>query len=132
MKASPGAVLVAVVAVSVSGCGTVCNLAGGFVHPDSEPQVYGGVTRDLAIIDKAVSDPPAAEHSVGDARLAVVLLGVAVADPFLSFVGDTLTLPITIPLQERRKAAERAQDEASSVARKVDERDTRQSPPQSE
>jgi uncharacterized protein YceK len=119
MKASPSAVLAAVVAVSLSGCGTVCNLAGGIIHPDSEPRVYGGVVRDLEIIDKAVSDQKPAMDSVGDARLALVILSVAVADPFLSFVGDTLTLPLTVPLQERRKAAERAEHEASGAAARV-------------
>ena len=35
------------------------------------------------------------------------------------YIGDTLTLPITIPLQERRKAAERVEDEGGSAAGKV-------------
>jgi hypothetical protein len=104
MKALIG-VVGALVAVSLGGCGTVCNLAGGIVHPESEPRVYGGVVRDLEIIDQAISSPPPSEP-IGDPRLALVILPLAVADPILSFVGDTLTLPITVPLQKRRKAAE--------------------------
>jgi uncharacterized protein YceK len=130
LKASPVAGIVVVLAVSLSGCGTVCNLAGGIVHPDSEPRIYGGVVRDLEIIDKAVSGPPATE-SIGDAKFAALILAVAVADPFLSFVGDTLTLPLTVPLQERRQTAERAEDKAGAAAGKVAAGDARQ-PPQAE
>jgi hypothetical protein len=48
MGRSPRA-LVATAALPLSGCGTICNFAGGFVHPD-EPRVYGGVLRDLEIL----------------------------------------------------------------------------------
>lgn len=88
------------------GCGTVCNLAGGLVHPEKEPVVYGGVQRDLEIIDKIVDkgkgfNCPAGGQ--GEAMTAVFLLGLVVVDPILSFVGDTLTLPITVLAEQWRE-----------------------------
>src|SRR6266404_4100690 len=105
--------IVMIVAISLSGCGTVCNLAGGVVHPDSEPRVYGGVIRDVEIIEKAVSGPlPTGTLSTDDGKGAVFLvtaiISLAAVDPILSFVADTLTLPVTIPLQSRRTAREQA------------------------
>jgi uncharacterized protein YceK len=99
----------ALAALSLSGCGTVCNLAGGIVHPESEPKVYGGVQRDLTIIEKGYGSTMTMnqkDDSQGGAALALTIIAVAVLDPVLSFVGDTVTLPITIPLQRRRFAAE--------------------------
>jgi hypothetical protein len=106
---------VILVALSSSGCGTVCNLAGGVAHPDSEPRVYGGVIRDVEIIDKVVNKakPNSDNQQVSQAisggwEKAVVLVAfvsvIISADPVLSMVADTLTLPITIPLQNRRIA----------------------------
>jgi uncharacterized protein YceK len=103
------------VTLSSSGCGTVCNLAGGVMHPDNEPRIYGGVIRDVEIIDKVVNKPKANPDnqqvsqaiSGGWEKAAVLAAFVAViisADPVLSMVADTLTLPITIPLQIRRIA----------------------------
>jgi hypothetical protein len=113
-------VLGAFLALSSSGCGTVCNLAGGIAHPDSEPRVYGGVIKDLEVLDEAISNPPTqpllGESTGGDARLALVVLALLAADPILSFVADTLTLPITVPLQERRIAAGKRQSERGPKA----------------
>lgn len=43
------------------GCGTVCNLAGGVIHPEDEPKVYGGMQRDLdfysGMVDGGSSSP---------------------------------------------------------------------------
>ena len=80
------------IAVLAIGCGTVCNLAGGFVHPEEEPKVYGGVQRDLGFIGEMASDPkgfncPAG--SQGAAMTAIFILGMAAVDPVLSLVGDT-------------------------------------------
>jgi uncharacterized protein YceK len=98
-----------ITSVLASGCGTVCNLVGGVVHPDSEPKVYGGVARDLDIIEKGVTGTPTmgqGNAGKGAAVLVVGVLALAVVDPILSFAADTLTLPVTIPLQERRIALE--------------------------
>ncbi|HLN31716.1 MAG TPA: hypothetical protein VK395_28510 [Gemmataceae bacterium] len=109
---------VLIVAMLLSGCGTVCNLAGGVVHPESEPRIYGGVGRDLDIIDKACNIGPSQNAGSGGengkAYLAAALISLAVVDPILSFAADTLTLPVTIPLQERRIAREHENAAAAS------------------
>jgi hypothetical protein len=112
MKAAFLAVLVV---VSLSGCGTVCNLAGGIIHPESEPRVYGGVVKDLEVIDRSINAPP--NSMGGDVRLAPFLLALAVGDPILSFVADTLTLPITIPLQARRISVEHQNEDCTRSGR---------------
>jgi uncharacterized protein YceK len=102
MKTALIAVVTVIGAVSLSGCGTVCNLAGGIVHPDNETRVYGGVILDLEVIDAAVSGK---KTFGGGPGAVVVLLPLAVLDPMLSLIADTLTLPFTIPLQAKRNAA---------------------------
>ena len=101
------------------GCGTVCNLVGGVTHPDTEPRVYGGLQRDVEVLDGVVNGAqsnPQMQIS-HDPRAALILVPVGIADPILSFVGDTLTLPITIPLQRRRIAnSEDGQDSRASSA----------------
>jgi hypothetical protein len=47
MKSAVSVTTAVCVAVFSSGCGTVCNLAGGVLHPDKEPRVYGGLQLDL-------------------------------------------------------------------------------------
>jgi uncharacterized protein YceK len=123
---------VILVALSSSGCGTVCNLAGGVVHPDSEPRIYGGFIRDFEIIDKAVSKPD--EHLLsprgnppsgqGGAYAMTAILAIAAVDPVVSLVADTLTLPITIPLQNRRiaKQEDKSGDSPPPVANSLQPR----------
>jgi uncharacterized protein YceK len=100
------------VAVSLSGCGTVCNLAGGVTQPDVEPRVYGGVQRDFEVLSDVCSTTfhPGGSTLSGDGKtaafLSAILAAAFVGDPILSFVADTLTLPVTIPLQNRRIAEE--------------------------
>jgi hypothetical protein len=98
--------VIAALAFALSGCGTTCNLAGGIVHPDTEPRVYGGVLRDMEIIEKVVNCP-ASDRQYGGKSAVFLVAGAIVlgtGDPILSFVADTLTLPITIPLQRKRDA----------------------------
>jgi uncharacterized protein YceK len=86
------------------GCGTVCNLADGVRHPDQAPRTYGGVARNLEWISEGqiVENPypeswdEAVENFYGIAYWTII-------DPPLSFVGDTLTLPLTWYLQDRRE-----------------------------
>jgi uncharacterized protein YceK len=124
---------VILVAFVSSGCGTVCNLAGGVVHPDSEPRIYGGVIRDFEIIDKVVSKPepllhPQAGSSLGNGQGAAyflaAIIAVAALDPVVSLVADTLTLPITIPLQNRRiaKLEDKSGDSPPPVANSLQPR----------
>jgi len=96
--------------LAATGCGTVCNLAGGVAHPDKEPMVYGGVIRDLDIIDSAINGGGQINGGAAgkeEAALVACIVAIAVGDPIISFVADTITLPITIPLQERRIAREK-------------------------
>jgi uncharacterized protein YceK len=109
------------VAVSLSGCGTVCNLAGGVTQPDVEPRVYGGVQRDFEVLSDVCSSTfhPSGGTLSGDGKAAAFwsacLLTAFAGDPILSLVGDTLTLPVTIPLQNRR-IAEEVKDRAGDTA----------------
>lgn len=98
----------------LGSCGTVCNLAGGAIHPDKEPRIYGGVALDKEFLESFCTQ---SHSSCGDPRLGVAILGVMAVDPILSFVGDTLTLPITIPLQRRRIAAD--EKELSTIREEV-------------
>ena len=100
-------------AVLATCCGTVCNLAGGIRHPESEPRVYGGLQKDFEAISSLASGGPLLDGQQGnDGRAAAFFVGliaaVGVAEVGLTFVGDTLTLPLTACLQERRASAEQA------------------------
>lgn len=104
--------VVAVLSLSLCGCGTVCNFAGGVVHSDREPAVYGGVKRDLDIIESAVNAHPDNPPNMG--KGAVYLVALALVDPIVSFIADTLTLPITIPIQYWRQKAEKNDENSTS------------------
>jgi len=118
MKNSLLAVIPAILAVSLSGCGTICNFADGVIHPDDEPRIYGGVLRDLEIMDEAVNAPPRATPLVGseNGKGLIFLCLLGLMDPPLSFVGDTLTLPITIYVQEKRVAARNSDTDTAKPA----------------
>lgn len=104
--------VLAVSILSLAGCGTVCNFAGGIVHPDQEPRIYGGIQRDMNIIETAVTTKPDNPPNMGKA--AVVILALALVDPIVSLVADTLTLPITIPIQYWREKAEKNDENSTS------------------
>jgi hypothetical protein len=95
----------------LSGCGTVCNLAGGVLHPDREPRVFGGFLRDMEIITGVTKpDMPGLGQTRGGKGAVILLaaaLTIAAVDPMVSLAADVLTLPITIPLQNARQARER-------------------------
>jgi hypothetical protein len=100
MKRTGIGAILALAAVSWSGCGTVANLADGVVHPnadwvDSGPKIYGGIEKDFDAFQNS-------NASMGTTKLAAMLL---LAEIPLTLVGDTLTLPITIWVQEKRAAA---------------------------
>jgi hypothetical protein len=97
-------VFLVIIGLASSGCGTVCNLSGGLVHPEEEPRIYGGLIRDIEIIDKMSSGVASKPGGSGAAVIAVAVLAIVTVDPIMSLVADTLTLPITIPLQEARTA----------------------------
>src|SRR4051812_32489761 len=92
MAGAARTLVLAMVALSLSGCGTVCNLAWLHVRGDKlscgPPLVYGGVQNDVEIINRASQATGAPGMGTGGLYL--------LADVALSFVADTLTLPIPI------------------------------------
>ena len=99
------ALTLGITALVTGGCGTVCNLAGGVVHPDEMPMVYGGVQVDAGCIGK-IGNGSASTADAAKGRL--FLVGLGLVDMSVSFVADTLTLPLTVYVQQRRTAAEDA------------------------
>jgi|SRR6516165_2677631 hypothetical protein len=93
-------VLLALAAFLTVGCGTIRNLAGGFTDPDSEPRIYGGLIRD-----SEPGEPVLPGVGVKwNEKAAVLFMPIVLAELGLTFVGDTMTLPITIVMQECRNA----------------------------
>jgi uncharacterized protein YceK len=82
--------------LALGGCGTVANLRGkGWDHT----QIYGGVRRDVKATEDWIADYSAMKET--DIRQDVgVGVGVTLIslDTALSAIGDTLTLPVTIPV----------------------------------
>ncbi len=103
MKQMPRAAVVATAALLLSGCGTVCNFAGGLTHAD--PQVYGGVQLDLAVLGAIAGVSTVSDSAPVDPRVGFIFLGILLVDPILSLAGDTLTLPITLYIEHQRKKA---------------------------
>jgi uncharacterized protein YceK len=98
MKGVRGPLLAGAVAVLLSGCGTVCNLASG--NPDN----YGGVQRDLQFASDATDRGGLCRPRPGDTGWgAACVLALYGADLSLSFVADTLTLPLATYLRQRHE-----------------------------
>lgn len=99
--------LLALAVFSLAGCGTVCNFAiAPFSEPDGHkfPAVYGGVQLDAAVMSsKSQLVDLSGIHGEGPA--AAVVIGCVLAEFPLTFIGDTLTLPITLWIERRRNAA---------------------------
>jgi uncharacterized protein YceK len=78
--------------VAASGCATVAN----FAFPPAEPHVYGGVEIDCLMLQGAWTweqqeNSPTLANRVG---WSLLLTALVAADFPLSFVADTLTLPL--------------------------------------
>lgn len=84
-----------------AGCGTVHNFADPAFDPTAQTEVYGGVTK-AALPAGDMSPPSGAKPPV----VALLFFAGYLADPILSFVGDTVTLPITIPMTVFREDRE--------------------------
>ncbi len=100
MRGRVGTCLATVVLCALGGCGTSLNL-------DGDSRVYGGVAQDLQEARErmaAATSPtwPGTPGAYPGWNAAVGAL--ALADLPLSLIGDTLTLPFTIPtaLEEKR------------------------------
>jgi uncharacterized protein YceK len=96
------ALALAFVTASLHGCGTMSNFSSK--QPD-RTQIYGGVLADLKSMEVWANHQVPAEdtgilHDVGYG----VGLGLMGLDVPLSAIGDTLTLPITIPMVLLRPA----------------------------
>jgi uncharacterized protein YceK len=112
----------ATLALLFCGCGTIANLAGvkqGILSPREDPkyEVYGGIQNDLESARSLFTKDSSKEnekpetvleqigHSINDAECFLISSGFLAVELPLSFVGDTLTLPITIQktLDKQRK-----------------------------
>jgi hypothetical protein len=96
--------LVVPVAFSLAGCGTICNLAWIHAGPDGTlltgpPEVYGGVANDAAL----PAHLSGKDYS-GQGRNAALGCLCLLAEFPLSLCADTLTLPITLTVQQIRNA----------------------------
>ena len=119
MRKAISAVVGAVLVLAPTSCGTICNFAGGLFDSTREPQVYGGVRFDLQAASDILDSMDHPAHYTGpvfdiggNQAMAMILLPVMLVDPVLSAVTDTLTLPITIYLQEKRAAVYKADNTA--------------------
>jgi uncharacterized protein YceK len=79
---------VALATVALGGCGTIRNFSSG------DPELYGGVQKDIEFIET----PRTAKGGVGVNTMTLALF--VPADLCLSFVADTLTLPVAIWMRQ--------------------------------
>jgi uncharacterized protein YceK len=104
VKTMRTSVVLAITAALLSGCGTTCNLAEGALHADRGAENYGGLQKDLELA-RNLSLRPSQETSAWG---VAIFAGLLVSEFSLTFVGDTLTLPLTCYIQQRRYAADTA------------------------
>jgi uncharacterized protein YceK len=89
IKQAISAILMAAALLCGIGCGTIANLASG------NPEVpYGGVQKDLTWL----ATPTSNEWGAGGSPAVVFILA---AELGLSFVADTLTLPLALYIIHR-------------------------------
>jgi uncharacterized protein YceK len=107
--------LAAVMLGALGGCGTSLNL-------DGDSRVYGGITQDFQVVRERLaqaSNPswPGTPGSSPAWNLTVSAL--ALADVPLSLVGDTFTLPFTIPtaLEDKDTSAAPTQGDSAGKSR---------------
>jgi uncharacterized protein YceK len=98
-KASRAAAL-GIAVLFLSGCGTVANLETGARQGWRNALIYGGVRRDVQSAGKWIDhswtwgDNLDVVQDIG----TVVGVGLVGVDIPLSAIGDTLTLPVTVPI----------------------------------
>jgi uncharacterized protein YceK len=107
--------LAAVLLGALSGCGTSLNL-------DGDSRVYGGIVQDFQVVRERLAQAaspswPGTPGSSPAWNLTVSAL--ALADVPLSLVGDTFTLPFTIPtaLEDKDPATSPAQGDSANKPR---------------
>jgi hypothetical protein len=113
MQKRVGLALVAMVAQWLGGCGPVCNVATGNLEP------YGGLGKDAEFLEQYYH-PRFSSFSGGvgggggrGAVLLLALVAVPVLLPLpelsLTLIGDTLTLPLTLYVYQKRHGEDDAQ-----------------------
>jgi uncharacterized protein YceK len=100
------------------GCGTIANLETGARQGWKSAAIYGGVRRDIQSADKWIDhswtsgDNLDIIQDVGSV-VGVVLVGIDVP---LSAIGDTLTLPVTVPIYLLNNPSNRASESRKTPA----------------
>lgn len=86
-------------ALFLSGCGTFANVSVGAREGWKNAKIYGGVRRDALSADNWVrhSWTWGKDFDFQQDLGTVVGLGLIGLDAPLSLIGDTLTLPVTVP-----------------------------------
>jgi uncharacterized protein YceK len=96
--------LMAALTAGLGGCGTAANTL--WLAPfEGGQRVYGGVRTDMEIVRQSITGEPESKgQSPRDRCITAVALAV---DLPLSAVGDTLTLPYTVPAALLNMASKR-------------------------
>jgi len=91
MRHLPAFLMMALLAVMVNGCGTITTFV------DGDPRVYGGVKKDREWLEDFVNGGGTETPlSNSDPRGPLfIVAAIALLEPPLSFIADTLTLPYT-------------------------------------
>jgi uncharacterized protein YceK len=100
---------VALATISLAGCGTVRNFATG------DPEIYGGVQKDVQFIQTP-------QTAKGVCVNPMTLAFLAPADLCLSFVADTLTLPIAVCMRHSDRTGDDKVAGGTDVAHATDPR----------
>jgi uncharacterized protein YceK len=100
------------------GCGTIANLETGARQGWKNVAIYGGVRRDVQSAGKWIDhswtsgDNLDVFQDIGSV-VGVVLVGIDVP---LSAIGDTLTLPVTVPIYLLNNPSIRASESRKAPA----------------
>jgi uncharacterized protein YceK len=89
-----------VLAVSIcasSGCGTVANFVS------QKPKVYGGVEQDVTYFKEHL---PCSQPQEVSPLQRLVILGIVPVEFCSTAIADTLTLPVTLALDDRWRSPE--------------------------
>jgi uncharacterized protein YceK len=92
------------------GCGTVANLEMGWRQGWQNTVIYGGVRRDVQSAGKWIDHSWTWGENLDVLQDIGTVVGVGLVgiDIPLSAVGDTLTLPVTVPIALWSNSASRA------------------------
>jgi uncharacterized protein YceK len=114
------AVSLALPALLLGGCGTVLNTTY-FTAEEGGGSVYGGVKVDVDLSRSLVLEAPPADEDTGQriSRYSMAAWTMLIDLP-LSAIGDTLTLPITIPATYLINAEKEPAPRAESTEKQPD------------